>query len=118
LGESLALLAAAVIIAFLLYYSDLIMPGVETLGVELGGKSRAEAATLLQQDWQRRTITLDAGDTTWTVTPAMLGITLHAEATAQVAHRQGRSLATLQETLKMGGHVRLTPPSPRPVCRL
>jgi LysM repeat protein len=109
LGEGLMLLAAAVIIAFLLYYSDLIMPGVQTLGVELGGKSTAEAAILLQQHWQRRTITLDAGDTTWTVTPAMLGITLHAEATAQVAHRQGRSLATLQETLKMGGHVSILP---------
>jgi LysM repeat protein len=109
LGESLVLLAAVAMIAFLLYYSDLILPGVQTLGVELGGKSKAEAATLLHQDWQRRTIILDAGDATWTVPPAMLGITLHAEATAQVAHRQGRSLATLQETLKAGGHVRIWP---------
>ena len=109
LGESLVLLAAAVIIAFLLYRSDLIMPGVQTLGVELGGMSKAEAAILLQQHWQQRTVILDAGDTTWTVTPAMLGMTLHAEATAQVAHRQGRSLATLQDALEAGWHVSILP---------
>jgi len=110
LGASLVLLlAAAVMIALLLYHSDLIMPGVQTLGVELGGKSKAEAAALLQQNWQQRTIILDADDTTWTVTPATLGITLHAKATAQVAHRQGRSLATLQETLKAKGRVNILP---------
>ncbi|MDH4136580.1 MAG: L,D-transpeptidase family protein [Anaerolineae bacterium] len=109
LGESLVLLAAAVIIAFLLYRSDLILPGVETLSVELGGMSKAEAAILLQQHWQSQTIILDASDTIWTVTPALLGMTLHAEATAQVAHRQGRSLATLQDTLKAGGHVAILP---------
>ena len=109
LGESVVLLAAAVIIAFLLYRSDLILPGVQTLGVELGGKSRAEAVTLLQQHWQRQTIILDAGEPTWTVTPATLGITLHAEATAQIAHRQGRSLVTLQDALKAKGHVHIWP---------
>lgn len=109
LGEGLVLLVVAVVIAFLLYRSDLIMPGVQALGVKLGGKSRAEAATLLQQHWQRQTIILDADDTTWTVTPTMLGITLHAEATAQVAHRQGRSLATLQDALQAGGYVHISP---------
>lgn len=109
LGESLVLLAAAAMIVFLLYRSDLILPGVETLGVELGGKSKAEAVTLLQQRWQSQTITLEAGDTTWTVTPATLGMTLHAEATAQLAHRQGRSLATLQDALRAGGHVSISP---------
>ena len=109
LGESLVFLVAAVVIAFLLYGSDLILPGVQSLGVELGGKSRAEAAALLQQSWQQRAIILDAGDTTWTVTPAMLGMTLHAEATAQVAHRQGRSLATLQDALQAGGRISISP---------
>ncbi|TEU16378.1 MAG: LysM peptidoglycan-binding domain-containing protein, partial [Anaerolineales bacterium] len=108
-GESLVLLAAAVMIAFLLYRSDLIMPGVQTLGVELGGMSKTEAAILLQQHWQSQNIILDAGEPTWTVTPAMLGMTLHAEATAQVAHRQGRSLATLQDALQAGGHVNILP---------
>jgi LysM repeat protein len=110
LGEGLALLLVAVaLIALLLYRSDLILPGVQILGVELGGKSKAEAAALLQQNWQQRTILLDADDTTWTVTPAMLGMTLHAEATAQVAHRQGRSLATLQDALEAGWQVSISP---------
>jgi LysM repeat protein len=109
-GESLALLLiAAVTIALFLYHSDLILPGVQTLDVELGGRSRAEAVALLQGHWQRRTIVLDAGDTTRTVSPAMLGITLDAEATVQVAHRQGRSLATLQEALRAEGPIRISP---------
>ncbi len=110
LGESLALLLVAVIvIAFFLYQSDLILPRVQTLGVELGGKFKAEATALLQQTWQQRTIILDAGDTTRTVTPAMLGITLDVEATVRAAHRQGRSLATLQEALEAEGPITISP---------
>ena len=110
LGEGLALLLAAVAaIALFLYQSDLILPGVETLDVELGGKFKVEAAALLQQTWQRRTILLDAGDTTRTVTPAMLGITLDVEATVRAAHQQGRSLATLQEALNRKGPITILP---------
>jgi LysM repeat protein len=75
----------------------------------MGGMSKAEAATFLQQHWQQRTIILDAGDPTWAVTPATLGMTLHAEATAQLAHRQGRSLTTLQDALQAKGHVHILP---------
>jgi LysM repeat protein len=111
-GGSLALLALAAITMItlaLLYSSDLIMPGVQALGVELGGKRKAEAVTLLQQNWQGRTIILDAGDTTWPVTPSMLGIMLDADATAQIAYRQGRSLATLKDVLKAKGHLNISP---------
>jgi LysM repeat protein len=109
---SLALLllaAMTMIILALLYGSDLILPGVQALGVELGGKRKAEAVALLQQNWQARTIVLDAGNTTWPVTPPMLGITLDAEATAQIAYQQGRSLATLKDVLKAKGHVNISP---------
>jgi LysM repeat protein len=110
LGESLALLLAAVAaIALFLYQSDLILPGVQTLGVELGGQFKDEATALLQQTWQRRTVLLDAGDTTRTVTPARLGITLDVEATVRDAHRQGRSLATLQEALEAEGPITISP---------
>jgi hypothetical protein len=47
------------IILALFYYSDLIMPGVQVLGVELGGKSKAKAVALLKQEWQRRAVVLD-----------------------------------------------------------
>ncbi|MEJ2558654.1 MAG: L,D-transpeptidase family protein, partial [Anaerolineae bacterium] len=99
----------AMITLALLYGSDLILPGVRTLGVELGGKRKAEAVTLLQQDWLARTVILDAGDTTWSVTPPMLGIMLDAEATAQIAYQQGRSLATLKDVLKDKGRVDIAP---------
>lgn len=98
LGEGLI---AAVILAatalFLLYHSDLIMPGVHTLGIELGGMSKAEAVTALQENWQQRAIILHAGKTTYGINPALLGITFDAEATAQAAYQQGR-LKVLQDT--------------------
>jgi LysM repeat protein len=105
----LALAAMAMITLALLYRSDLIMPGVQTLGVELGGKRKAEAVTLLQQNWLARTVILDAGDTTWPVTLPMLGITLDAEATAQIAYQHGRSLATLKDAFKAKGRVDIAP---------
>jgi LysM repeat protein len=86
-----------------LHISNRVMPGVQVLGVELGGKSRTEAIALLGQDWAARTINLDAGDTSWTVTPSMLGIMLDTEATFQLAYQQGRSPATLKDILKNGG---------------
>jgi len=110
-GCLLALVAVLMLVAtaFLLYHSDLIMPGVRTLGVDLGGMSTTQAAALLRQNWQARTVILDAGDTNWSVSPAMLGVMLDAEATAQVAHQQGRSLATLREVLETQGGVSVTP---------
>jgi lipoprotein-anchoring transpeptidase ErfK/SrfK len=106
LGGSLAALFVLVIgvaIALAVFYgSDRVMPGVQALGVELGGKSTTEAVALLGQNWGSRTITLDSGDTTWTVTPAMLGVMLDAEATVQIAHQRGHSLATLKDVLRKG----------------
>jgi len=86
-----------------LHKSSRVMPGVQVLGVELGGKPKAEAFSLLEQNWAARTIDLDVGDTTWAVTPSMLGIMLDTEATFQLAYQQGRSLATLKDILKNGG---------------
>jgi hypothetical protein len=105
----LALAAMAMITLALLYRSDWIMPGVQALDVELGGKRKAEAVTLLQQSWLARTVILDGGDTTRSVTPPMLGIMLDAEATAQIAYQQGRSLATLKDVFKAKGLVDIAP---------
>jgi LysM repeat protein len=105
----LVLAAMAMITLALLYRSDLIMPGVQTLGVELGGKRKAEAVTILQQNWLARSVILDGGDTSWPVTLPMLGITLDAEATAQIAYQHGRSLATLKDVFKAKGRVDIAP---------
>jgi lipoprotein-anchoring transpeptidase ErfK/SrfK len=104
LAGSLAVLVLLllVILAALaaLYTGDRVLPGVHALGVDLGGKSRAEAVAALQRNWAGRTITLEAGDTAWAVTPAMLGMALDAEATIQRAYRYGRSPETLKEVLR------------------
>jgi LysM repeat protein len=105
----LVLAAMAMLTLALLYRSDLIMPGVRTLGVELGGKRKAEAVMRLQQSWLARTVILDGGDTTWSVTPPMLGIMLDAEATAQIAYQQGRSLETLKDVFKAKGRIDIAP---------
>lgn len=84
-----------------LYQRDRIMPGVHTLGVELGGQRVAEATAALTQNWDRRQITLDAGDgQQFTLRPASLGIQLDAEATALAAYRQGRSVTNIEAAVR------------------
>jgi LysM repeat protein len=104
-----AVVAGGAIGAFLLYESDYIMPGVQVLDVGLGGKTTAEAEAALEAHWQQRTITLEASEATWSVSPDALGITLDAAATAQAAYQQGRSLATLEQALRQGGRLTMTP---------
>jgi LysM repeat protein len=85
------------------------MPGVRTPALDLGGQSVGQAVAALEQEWQARTITLDAGGKTWAVTLPMLGIVLDAEATARLAHARGRSLAALREMLSTGNPIVVMP---------
>jgi lipoprotein-anchoring transpeptidase ErfK/SrfK len=78
---------------------DRILPGVQALGVDLGGKTMAQATVMLQSAWDERRITLDAGGESWTLPATQLGITLDPETTAQLAHRQGRNTADAQATV-------------------
>jgi len=80
----------AALAGMVLYYSDLILPGVSTLGIDLGGKTRGRAATLLEEAWQSYTLTLRVEDTSWTATARSLGLGLDAQATAAQAYRQSR----------------------------
>ncbi|MCB8967654.1 MAG: L,D-transpeptidase family protein [Ardenticatenaceae bacterium] len=86
----------------LLYESSWLLPGVSVLGIDLGGRSQAEAVTTLQNNWQSRTITLAAADHTWNVPPETLGISLDVEATVAAAYRQGRSWGSLRQGLRYG----------------
>jgi LysM repeat protein len=100
----LAVAVVAVGLAMTLFYtSDRVIPGVRTLGVDLGGQSSTRAVVILQQNWAARQIILVADDRNWTVTPPMLGLMLDANAMVELAHQQGRSLATLESILKPGG---------------
>ncbi|MBN1936660.1 MAG: L,D-transpeptidase family protein [Anaerolineae bacterium] len=94
---ALAALLLLAIAGFVIYHSDLILPnvstpGVETLGVVLGGKTRAKAVDALRAAWQSKTLTLRAGEHTWTVTALSLGLDIDAAAMAEQAHRRSRLL--------------------------
>lgn len=84
------------------YQADLIMPGVQTLGIHLGAQSQAEAASMLQAQWQQQVMVLTTADETWVTSPQALGITLDVAATVQRAYEQGRSLDSLVEVVLSG----------------
>jgi lipoprotein-anchoring transpeptidase ErfK/SrfK len=92
-----ALFAAGIGLAHV-YRSDVILPGVRSLGVDLGGMTRQEAARKLRDAWNARSVTLDAGpDGTWTLSPEAAGLILDAEATTSRAYAIGRFPSTLSE---------------------
>ena len=102
LTVELALLAAAAGLMLLLR-SDAILPGVHSLGLDLGWLTQAQATVALLDAWQSRPVILDTGaDGAWKVAPDAAGLRLDAEATATRAYAVSRSpddLEGLQETL-------------------
>ncbi len=102
-GVLLLFLVASVALAAGLYLAlgNRVLPGVHTLGVDLGGQSVHEAAATLQSEWQRREIALVAeGNVVATTDPESLGLLLDADATARTAYRQGRSLRSLPDAAR------------------
>lgn len=97
LGAALvaSLLAALLFsVAMSAAYLGRVLPGVSVGGVDLGGVRRTEAVALLQQRLSFPTtgqVTLAYGERKWTFTPAELGISLDADASAEVAYTFGRS---------------------------
>lgn len=104
-----ALVVTAALVALLFYRSGRILPGVHAVGLDLSGKSRVEVAALLQQHWSSQTITLQAGNATWPVSPEALGLTLDTAATVQTAYQQGRSLETFKAYWRARGQIDLPP---------
>lgn len=88
-----AVIAAALLVvvlagAALAVYSRGILPGVRAAGLHVGGRSVEEATRILDTAWIE--ITLADGGRTWSASPALLGLTLDAPATARRAYQQGR----------------------------
>jgi lipoprotein-anchoring transpeptidase ErfK/SrfK len=90
--------AAAVILALVAstglavaHYNDKILPGVSVAGVNLGGKTKAEASVLLAQRVAKLDVTIQDGATSWKPTAAQLGVAYNIPATIQAAYAEGRS---------------------------
>ncbi len=85
--------------AVLLYSRDIITPGLQSFGVDLGGYSRAGAEAALRASWERQAVTVDLGGMTQTVRPEDLGVTLDVTATVSMAYEAGRSSAAIDQML-------------------
>jgi vancomycin resistance protein YoaR len=85
---------AALIIAFQMRYSNLVMPGVASSGVALGGLTRDEARAALVNSFRyddQVIFTFRYGDQFWQYSTADLGIGFDVEATLDQAFNAGRS---------------------------
>ncbi len=100
IAAPLLLLAIAAMLtligAFFLFSGSTALPGVSAAGVALGGLTAPEAAARLQNDW---TLHLSEGERLIPVNPAALGITLDADATAELAVTYGRRHGNLVTAL-------------------
>lgn len=87
--------AAITLGAFSYYrYMDLIFPGVEVGGVDLGGKTLSQAKAEIERVWNlERQITVVVGEDpakSWLVVPSEFGLTVDAHASAARAYAVGR----------------------------
>jgi lipoprotein-anchoring transpeptidase ErfK/SrfK len=79
------LLTALACASFWLYSRTRVHPGVETLGLPLGGQTRQAAAATLEEAWGERTVALLAGERARWLRATELGLWLDAERTAEAA---------------------------------
>src|SRR5262249_49075985 len=90
-------IAATVVGVLVIYGSGRILPGVAVGGVRLGGMRVEDASAQLEAQWSQ--IVVRDGDRTWGVTPAQLGMTFDANATAAEAQQYGRGDGALLAAL-------------------
>jgi lipoprotein-anchoring transpeptidase ErfK/SrfK len=76
--------------SFWLYSSTRVFPGVETLGMPLGGQTRQRAIAMLEEAWRERSVTLLEGEHARSMLAAELGLRLEPERTADAALAIGR----------------------------
>jgi lipoprotein-anchoring transpeptidase ErfK/SrfK len=75
----------------LVYGSGRILPGVSVAGVSVGNMSEDQAAAALAKAWAENGLVLRDGNRSWQVSPAELGVSVDAEASAAAAREWGRS---------------------------
>jgi len=82
-------LSALVVASFWLYSSTRVHPGVDVLGVALGGRTGQGAVAALEAAWQEQRVVLLDGDRERPVRATELGLMLDAERTVDAALRVG-----------------------------
>lgn len=85
---------AAAVVGYGMYYGDQVYPGVQAVGVEIGGVSREEATAAVQQQtdaYLETPITFQSGGQTIQATPAELGVSFDNDRTVERAYEFGRS---------------------------
>ncbi len=93
LAFAVASLAAAVV-GYGLYYGDQVYPGVQAVGIDIGGVSRDEATAAVDErtaSYLETPVTFQSGDQTFQATPAELGVTFDNERTVERAYEFGRT---------------------------
>ncbi len=91
----LSLVAGTVVGLVQIYGGNRILAGVEVLGRSLSGRTTADAAARLDDEWRSRRVVLEAAQAdgtvkTWTLSPVQVGALLDAQATAEQAYEVGR----------------------------
>jgi vancomycin resistance protein YoaR len=85
---------AALVIAFQMRYSNLMLPGMSAYGINLSGMTRQEAINALEQQFSYgddAVFTFRYGDQFWQMTAADLGVSFDVDATVDEAYQTGRS---------------------------
>jgi lipoprotein-anchoring transpeptidase ErfK/SrfK len=95
--------------SFWLYSSTRVFPGVETLGVPLGGQTRQGAVATLEEAWWQRSITLLEGEHARSQRATELGLRLDPERTADAALAIGRPWTHLIALLEGPTRVEVRP---------
>lgn len=94
------LVVSASLFAFQRAYASKIYPGVSVSGIDLAGKTKNEAKTLLDKKiltLQQQTVTLKAGNTEVPVTVADTGLNFDTEKTVKNAYAVGRDSKFLNQ---------------------
>lgn len=91
------------------YTNDVILPGVHAMSIDLSRMTRAEAGLALRKIWQARTVTVQAGNQSWTLAVTQLGYQLDADKMAELALSQGRTPESVGELLRQRAPVAIEP---------
>ncbi len=79
------------------YLNDWIFPGVHVMQIDVGGVSRHEAASVLENAWSQQSVTLYAGTEEWHIGPQEVGVSLDVNQTVAEAYQFGRTATSWRQ---------------------